>query len=198
MLNKVAMTMVVLLVMVAVGLGAWTLGRSIGNAGTPVAEGTATPTPTAKAATREVRPASATGFDPLGTDGAERPELALYAVDGKPSTDWHSESYNSEDLGGLKSGVGLLLTLDQSVPVKQVSVDFGSGSGGSAEIRVGDSQDLKDMTVIGKSAEASGKKIFTAEAPEKGRHVVIWFTKMPTYQGKYRGTVIDVKILATK
>ncbi|MFI6800198.1 protein kinase family protein [Streptosporangium canum] len=197
MLNKVAMTMVVLLVMVAVGLGAWTLGRSIGNAGTPVAEGTATPTPTAATATREVKPASATGFDPLG-GGDERGELALYAVDGKPSTDWHSESYNSEDFGRLKDGVGLMLTLDQSMPVKQVSVDFGSGSGGSAEVRVGDSQDLKNMTVIGKSAEASGKKVFTAESPKKGKNVLIWFTKMPTYQGKYRGTVIDVKILATK
>lgn len=54
------------------------------------------------------------------------------------------------------------------------------------------------MTVIGKSAEASGKKVFTAESPKKGKNVLIWFTKMPTYQGKYRGTVIDVKILATK
>ncbi|MGV9773926.1 protein kinase family protein [Streptosporangium sp. NPDC003464] len=198
MVNKVVMTMVVLLVMVAVGLGAWTLGRSIGNAGTPVAEGTATPTPTAKAATREVRPAAATGFDPLGTDGAERPELALYAVDGKPSTDWHSESYNSEDFGRLKDGVGLMLTLDQSMPVKQVSVDFGSGSGGAVEIRVGDSQNLKDMTVLGKSTDASGKKTFSSDSPKKGRHVLVWFTKMPTYQGKYRGTVHEVKVLATK
>ncbi|WP_406311291.1 protein kinase family protein [Streptosporangium sp. NBC_01639] len=198
MVNKVAMTMVVLLVMVAVGLGAWTLGRSIGNAGTPTAEQTAKPTATVAAATREVKPASASGFDPLGTDGAERPELALYAVDGKPSTDWHSESYNSEDFGRLKDGVGLMLTLDQSMSVKQVSVDFGSGSGGAAEVRVGDSQSLKDMTAIGKSAEASGKKVFSAESPEKGRHILIWFTKMPTYQGKFRGTVIDVKVLATK
>ncbi|WP_433248108.1 protein kinase family protein [Streptosporangium sp. CA-135522] len=197
MVNKVAMTLVVLLVMVAVGLGAWTLGRSIGNAGTPEAGQTATPTPTAEAATREVKPASATGFDPLG-GGDERGELALYAVDGKPSTDWHSESYNSEDFGRLKDGVGLMLTMDQSVPVKQVSVDFGSGSGGSAEVRVGDSQNLKDMTVIGKSAEASGKKTFNAESPQKGRYVLVWFTKMPTYQGKFRGTVIDVKVLATK
>ncbi|MFJ2028092.1 protein kinase family protein [Streptosporangium sp. NPDC087985] len=197
MLGKVAMTLVVLLVMVAVGLGAWTLGRSIGNAGTPTAEQTVTPTVTTSTATREVKPASVTGFDPLG-DHEERGELALYAVDGKPSTDWHSESYDSEDFGRLKDGVGLILDMGQSVPVKQVSVDFGAASGGAAELRVGDSQDLGSMAVVQKFTDAAGKKTFTTDSPQKGRYVLIWFTKMPTYQGKFRGTVVDVKIFATK
>ncbi|MFF5205216.1 protein kinase family protein [Streptosporangium sp. NPDC000396] len=198
-LNKVAMTLVVLLVMVAVGLSAWTLGRSIGNTGTPAAGETAKPAPTASAvATREVKPARVTGFDPLSEDGEERSELALNAVDGKSSTDWHSESYNSVDFGRLKEGVGLLLDMGQNVPVKQVSVDFGGGSGGTVEIRVGDSQDLKAMETVGKSTDASGKKTFSADSPQKGRYVVVWFTKLPTYQGKFRGTVFDVKVLATK
>ncbi|WP_329088089.1 protein kinase family protein [Streptosporangium sp. NBC_01469] len=199
MVNKVAMTVVVLLVMVAVGLGAWTLGRSIGNAGTPTAgEESTTPTPTVEAAPREVKPSSVTGFDPLSTDREERGELAGYAVDGKESTDWHSESYDSADFGRLKTGVGLLLDMGKSIPVKQVSIEFGGTSGGTAELRVGDSAELEALDVVEKFSGLSGKKTFTAETPKKGRYVLVWFTKMPTYQGKYRGQVLDMKVLATK
>lgn len=199
MLGKVAMTTIVLLVMAAVGVGAWTIGRSIGNADTPTTDVTATPTQAAPVETREVKPESVTGFDPMGADGEERPELALLAVDGKPSTDWHSESYASADFGNLKSGVGLLLDLGQSVPVKQVTIDFGGeSSGGTVELRVGGSADLNSLKAIHKFSGATGKKTYNAEAPEKGRYLLVWFTKLPTYQGKFRGTVHDVKVTAVK
>ncbi|MEV7907736.1 discoidin domain-containing protein [Streptomyces anulatus] len=192
------MTVVVLLVMAAVGLGAWTLGRSIGNAGTPTAGVTVTPTPTTAVATHEVKPQSVSGFDPLG-DGEERADLALNAVDGKPSTDWHTQSYASADFGRLKEGVGLLLDLGQSVPIKQVTVDFGGeSSGGTVELRAGDSSELNGLPVVHKFTDAAGKKTFNADSPQKGRYLLVWFTKLPTYQGKFRGTVLDVKVLATK
>ncbi|MEU0521217.1 protein kinase family protein [Streptosporangium sp. NPDC006007] len=199
--SKVAMTVVVLLVMTAVGFGAWTLGRNIGNGGTPAVGETATPTPTVTVATREVKPQSVSGFDPLG-DGEERAELALNAVDGKPSTDWHSESYGSADFGRLKQGVGLLLDMGQSVPVKQMTVDFGAKSvGGTVEVRVGDSSDLGVLSVAHKFTDTVGKKTFNADSPQKGRYVLIWFTRLPdfpTYQGMFRGSVVDVKVLAVK
>ncbi|GHH65662.1 serine/threonine protein kinase [Streptosporangium violaceochromogenes] len=197
MIGKVAMTVVVLLVMVAVGFGAWTLGRSIGNAGTPTPGTTSTPTPTVTLATREMKP-QPVGFDPLG-DGEERPELALNAVDGKSSTDWHSESYESVDFGRLKTGVGLLLDMGQQVPVRQVSVDFGGqSSGGSVEIRVGETADLGSLPVAHRFSDATGKKSFIAEKPPEGRYVLVWFTRLPTYQGKFRGTILDVKVFTTK
>ncbi|MFI6509784.1 protein kinase family protein [Streptosporangium sp. NPDC050855] len=198
MLNKVAMTVVVLLVMVAVGLGAWTLGRSIGNAGTPSpGERSTTPTPTTAAATREVKPSAVIGFDPLG-DREEGSRWTSGAVDGKESTDWHSETYDSADFGRLKKGVGLLLDMGKSVPVKQVSVDFGDTSGGAAELRIGDSAELGSLSVVEKFSGLSGKKTFTAPAPKKGRYVLVWFTEMPSSAEGYRGQVVEAKVLATK
>ena len=144
-----------------------------------------------------MKPSSAIGFDPLG-DREERGELAGFAIDGKDSTDWHSESYDSADFGRLKTGVGLLLDMGESVPVKQVTVDFGGTSGGTAELRVGDSPQLESLSVLQKVNGVSGKKTFTAEAPKKGRYVLVWFTKMPTYQGKFRGQVQEIKVFATK
>ncbi|MER7210734.1 protein kinase family protein [Streptosporangium sp. NPDC000239] len=199
MLGKVAMTAIVLLVMAAVGVGAWTIGRSIGNAGTPTAGVTVTPTQPVPVETREVKPKSVTGFDPFGADGEERPELALNAVDSKSSTDWHSESYTSADFGNLKKGVGLLLDLGQSVPVKQVTVDFGNLSpSGTVELRIGDSADLGGLKTVHKFSGLTGKKTYSADSTEKGRYVLIWFTKLPPYQGMFRGSVFDVKVTAVK
>ncbi|MFD0888526.1 serine/threonine protein kinase, partial [Streptosporangium algeriense] len=178
---------------------AWTIGRSIGNAGTPTTGVTATPTQAAPVATHEVKPKSAIGFDPFGADGQERPELAPNAVDSKSSTDWHSESYTSADFGNLKKGVGLLLDLGQSVPVKQVTVDFGSLSpSGTVELRIGNSADLNDLKAVHKFSGLSGKKTYSADSAEKGRYVLIWFTKLPPYQGMFRGSVFDVKVTAVK
>ncbi|MBW8827828.1 MAG: hypothetical protein JF603_15990, partial [Acidobacteria bacterium] len=48
-------------------------------------------------------------FDPEA-DGSENEETARLAVDGNPSTLWHTDHYKRRDLGGLKSGVGLVFT----------------------------------------------------------------------------------------
>ncbi|MBG0826957.1 serine/threonine protein kinase [Planomonospora sp. ID67723] len=197
MLGKVIMVAVVLLVMAAVGLGAWTLGRNLGNAGIPTAGATVKPTPTTSTATQKVKSVSASGFDPLG-DNEEQGKRAADSVDGKPSTDWHSESYGSADFGRLKTGVGLLLDLKESVPVKEVVADFGGTSGGTVELRVGDSKDLDDLDVVEKTSDVGGKKTFTVKSPKEGRYVLIWFTELPTYQGKFRGQVNEVEVLAAK
>ncbi|MFC4057061.1 serine/threonine protein kinase [Planomonospora corallina] len=200
MLGKVAVGVVVLLVMAAVGLGAWTLGRSIGNAGGGSdATVSAAPTPTSKApATREVKPGSAQGFDPMGDDGDERSDLAHLALDGKPSTEWYSQSYNSADFGRLKTGVGLLIDLKKSVTVTEVTADFGPVSGGAMEVRVGES---KSLDALGKVAEISGlggKKTLSVKSPKQGRYVLLWFTEAPPHQGRYRAQVNEVKIRAVK
>ena len=72
MLNRVLMTVVVLLVIAAVGVGAWTIGRSLGSPNDPQAE--TTPTASASAPPQPmvvVKPEKATGFDPLADTGRE-------------------------------------------------------------------------------------------------------------------------------
>ncbi|MBG0814370.1 protein kinase family protein [Planomonospora sp. ID82291] len=198
-LGKVAVGVVVLLVMAAVGLGAWTLGRSIGKAGdAPQAGGGSSPTPTAgTVSTREVKSPAVELFDPMG-DGAEQNQRLRDAVDGKPSTDWHSHTYNSSDFGRLKEGVGILLDLKESVPVKEVTADFGPVSGGTVELRVGDSRSLKDLSVVDKASDLGGKETFTVKSPKPGRYVVLWFTKVPNYQGGFRAQVNEVEVRAVK
>ncbi|GIH98020.1 protein kinase family protein [Planobispora takensis] len=197
-LGKVAMVVVVLLVMTAVGLGAWTLGRNLGNNGTPPADATSKPSSSsAPSATREVKSLAASGFDPLG-DNDEQNKRAADAVDGKPSTDWHSETYDSADFGRLKTGVGLMIDMKESVQVKEVQIDFGGTSGGTVELRIGSSKSVDGTDVVDKTSDVGGKKTFTLDSPKKGRYLLIWFTEVPTYQGRYRGQVNEVKVLAVK
>ncbi|MFC7646531.1 discoidin domain-containing protein [Streptosporangium lutulentum] len=148
--------------------------------------------------TREVKPKSVSGFDPLG-DGPEGDGHVQNAIDGKSSTDWHTETYNNTpDFGGLKDGAGLLMDMGESIPIRQVSIEFGDTPGGTAELRLGDTKDLNKLAVTGKPTDAVGTKEFTFETGQKSRYVLIWFTKLPPFEQGFRGSVLDVKILASK
>jgi Mn2+-dependent serine/threonine protein kinase len=186
---------VVAIVMVAVGLGAWTMGRNLAQPAAPQAQ---QPTPTASESSQPesleaVKPVRARGFDPLG-DRTEHPEIAKDAIDGKSSTDWHTDSYNSADFGRLKKGVGLLLDLGKSTRIADVEVSFGSAKGASVELRVGDSDKLDALKPVAKKEGVSGQVTFTPEKEASGRYVLIWFTRLPPFEGGFRGTIYEVVV----
>jgi hypothetical protein len=156
------------------------------------------PSPTASQAAptageaKEVKPVKAQGFDPLG-DRTEHPEIAADAIDGKDSTDWHTDSYNSADFGRLKKGVGLLLDMGKSIRVSDVVVALG-GKGSSVELKVGDSNDLDALKTVANQDNASGTVTLTPEKEATGRYVLIWFTRLPAFEGRFRGTIYDVVV----
>ncbi len=193
-LNRVLMTLVVLLVIAAVGVGAWTIGRSLGSPSPP---GTASAEPTtsasASAAAETVKPDRARGFDPLG-DGDEKPDLAKLAIDGKPSTLWKTETYTSADLGRLKDGVGLLLDMGKSVQISDVVATLSDAPGANVELKVGDSADLDSLKTVATKKNAAGKTTLTPDETASGQYVLIWFTRVPTDAGTFHGTIYEVVV----
>ncbi|MDA0633727.1 protein kinase family protein [Nonomuraea sp. MCN248] len=194
LLNRVLMTVVVLLVIVAVGVGAWTIGRSLGSPDDREAQ----PSPTAAvsqspAQSQEVKPEEATGFDPLG-DKEEKAELAALTIDGKPSTFWKTDNYNSAELGNLKDGVGLLVDLGKSMQISDVVATLGETPGANVELRVGDEADLSSLKTVAKAKDASGKTTFKPEQTASGQYVLIWFTRLPADAGKFHGTIYEVVV----
>ncbi|MFC7591324.1 protein kinase family protein [Nonomuraea antimicrobica] len=137
--NRVLVTLLVLLVIAAVGVGAWTIGRSLGS---PTASQTASARPSdpaaASAEAKVVKPDKAQGFDPLG-DNEEKSEMAKLAIDGKPDTLWKTETYSSAELGRLKDGVGLLLDMGESMQISDVVATLSQAQGATVELKVGDS-----------------------------------------------------------
>ncbi|MDQ6695958.1 MAG: protein kinase [Actinomycetota bacterium] len=65
---------------------------------------------------------SAIAFDPFGNNGDERNDIASKAVDGDPSSVWQTEQYNNPGFGGLKPGVGLVVSLAKTAELRQVIV----------------------------------------------------------------------------
>ncbi len=107
----------------------------------PGGGGEAEPAP---AAAGPLTVASVRDYDPLGDD-RERPDLLPLATDGDPSTAWYTENYqDTPELGNLKEGVGLALTLPAPAVATEMVIDSptpGSplpGAGARKRDRAGD------------------------------------------------------------
>ncbi|GAA1981788.1 protein kinase family protein [Nocardiopsis rhodophaea] len=197
--TKVALGVVALLVFVAVVVGAWTIGSSFSGSDNPSADGTSsdgdgTNKDGDEVQLAELKPLSAKGFDPPPGDGGEHDGNAKDAIDGDPSTAWKTEGYNSADFGKLKPGVGLLLDMGDPVELHEVELVLGTAGPANLEILVGDGADLSALDSAASADGVSGEETVKLAEPAKGRYVVVWFTELPQ-DGKYRGTINEVKLL---
>ncbi|GAA1756395.1 hypothetical protein GCM10009834_12330 [Streptomonospora arabica] len=189
-----------LVVFIGVVVAAWNIGTSMSGSGggeDPDGQTTGGDGGQDPAELSAIPPQSANGFDPLGDDGEEHDEIAGQAVDGQPTTEWHTQGYESADLGGLKQGVGLRIDLGKSHEVHEVSLDLGDGPH-DVEILVGDSTDPSALGAGGSPAAsesgAQGEVDFELSEPAEAQYVVVWFTSLPQDGARYRGIVNEVEL----
>jgi eukaryotic-like serine/threonine-protein kinase len=115
-------------------------------------------------------------YDPQGT-GSEHSDTAPLATDGSTSTVWMTEHYNSQDFGGLKDGLGLVLDAGSAVKLTSLKVTTPT-PGFTAEIQAGDSPtggfatDSLSQTVTGTTAT------FTLDG-KTAQYYVVWITQLP-------------------
>jgi len=138
------------------------------------------------------RVAAIRALDPEG-DGDEDTRRSPRAVDGDPSTTWRSQSYNSAAFGGLKDGVGLSLKLEAPAVLRAVQLDV-KRTGGTVEIRVGDTPDISASTVVATQDLTSEQLTITATGAKPAEYVMLWFTSLPRDGGKYRIEVSEVRL----
>jgi len=86
---------------------------------------------------RPVAVASAAAFDPPPGSGSEHDAEVANLLDGDPATTWATEDYGTAQFGGLKTGVGVILTLDRSQPLGALEV-VSPTRGWSADVYVTD------------------------------------------------------------
>jgi predicted Ser/Thr protein kinase len=116
-----------------------------------------------------------TDYDPQGT-GGEHAFTAPRATDGNPSTVWMTEHYNSQDFGGLKDGLGLVLNAGSSVKLAQLTVDTPTPDF-VAEVEVGDSES-GPFTADSSSRTVGATTTFTLDG-KSGQYYVVWITLLP-------------------
>ncbi|MEE6294851.1 murein biosynthesis integral membrane protein MurJ [Georgenia wangjunii] len=142
------------------------------TATTPAAEPT-TPPPPAPAAPPQI--AAIAPLDPEG-DGAENPELTSNAFDGDPESYWRSRSY-VDPAYGMKSGIGLAITLAEETLVSEVRIDL-MGNGGNVQIRATDPATPTEGTLLAEGPMGPGSTFALAE-PTTTSTIVLWFTSLP-------------------
>jgi hypothetical protein len=185
--GRAVASVVILLVMAAIGVGAWSLGRNLGSSpGHPRASGShGQPTPVS--ATTVLTPASVHGFDVYdtsGSDGNENDNQAHNAIDGNPATAWQSLYYTNAKFGNLKPGTGLILDMGKPVRLSDMEVKFGAAPGADVSIRVGNQNTLSpatlgSFTTVAHANGIGGTYTFQMTSHASGRYVLIWFTKLP-------------------
>jgi hypothetical protein len=193
MLSRLAIVLVVLLVLAAIGTGVYSLTRSHGGAGAGAGGSGRGSAPPSVAASTVLTPVSAGGFDALGLandPGNEDNAGAPMAIDGDNTTAWHTQFYVGSPLfGGLKAGTGLILDMGKPVSLSKVEITFGPEAGANVAIMVGNNKSvssagLASFTKVAKRKHlGGGLQTFTASSAAKGRYVLIWFTKLPPLQG---------------
>jgi len=114
-------------------------------------------------------------YDPQG-NGGEYSSTAPQATDGSSSTFWKTEHYLSQDFGGLKDGLGLVLDAGSSAKLAQLTVTTPT-PGFTAEIQVGDSQS-GPFTVDSSSQTVEATTTFTLDG-KSGEYYVVWITQLP-------------------
>lgn len=193
---RLAAVVAICLALVAAVAFAFRLGR---DSGKPVAQPTGAAHAGRSPVSKQLQVVSATAFDPEG-DQSENDAEAGYAIDGKPSTTWQTSTYyNNPRLGGLKSGVGLLLDLGATESVGSVRAHF-VGSPTSVAIEAAQPwvhdppTSVTDLQRVASNDSAGADTVLRVRPGTRTRYLVVWLTKLPPVPGGYRGEISDLSV----
>ncbi|WP_327268977.1 serine/threonine protein kinase [Streptomyces sp. NBC_01218] len=190
------------LLIAALGLGSWQLAEALLDGKKDTGETDTTRTTDSDSTDKNVlvsgKPVTivdADDFDPLGTDGGEKPELIKNLFDGDSATSWYTQTYYTAKFGGLKTGVGVVLDLGKVQQVGSVNVSFLGGTT-SVELRTTEKASIPSMpdgfTTV---ADGSGTDVkLTPQHPVQARYLLVWLTELPGSGKDYRGKVTEIKV----
>jgi putative peptidoglycan lipid II flippase len=117
-----------------------------------------------------------TSYDPQGSDRAEHNDSVHLATDRNPSTFWTTDIYRTQDFGGLKKGVGIILDAGKSVAPKQLTVTTDT-PGFLAKVQGGDSA-AGPFHDVSSEQTVNGTATFTLNGGP-ARYFVVWVTRLP-------------------
>jgi serine/threonine protein kinase len=187
---RAVISVVIALVLAAVGVAAWSLSHSGHRSATPPPPRPSSSAPAA-AASVLLKPVSASSFNALGQPPGSNEDSAEVgnAIDGSASTFWHTSYYDGNPVfGGLKTGTGLLLDMGRDVRLSQIVVQFGTVCCAHVQIEIGNDNNpvasaLSTFTVLQRSDAAQGNTTFNVTKNTTGRYVLIWLTYLPPLTG---------------
>ncbi|GGL39903.1 hypothetical protein H9L10_13570 [Phycicoccus endophyticus] len=131
-------------------------------------------------------------YDPQG-DNAENSSIAPKTYDGDTSTGWYSENYLTDEFGGLKQGVGLIVDLGPNKKPQDVRLDIPKNV--DLEVYVGPDASLEGARKIGSKKNVKGELDFPVPQKVSGQYIVVWYTGLhPDEDGKRRAWLNEVVV----
>jgi serine/threonine-protein kinase len=115
-------------------------------------------------------------FDPEGNDGTENDADLPLLHDGDAATTWGTDRYKSAAFGGLKHGVGVVLSLSAVADLGSLSVDSPS-TGWTASVYVAD-EAASTLSGWGKPVAELGDERRVSLAGHRGGAVLLWITRL--------------------
>ncbi|MET3961951.1 hypothetical protein ABIE44_001885 [Marmoricola sp. OAE513] len=200
---KVFLAVLLVLAVAAAAYVAFVAGKDDGDDAPATSTGTPTATVAPPSATpvvtgTPVKIEDAGDFDPEGDPPSENPGQVRRAYDGDPATGWTTGTYNSAGLGGLKSGVGIVVDLGSDRAVTSVEVTlvgeptdvefYASPAGADAP-----PAELADTTRVGRVAGAESSATVRLESV-RTRYLVVWLTRLPPVGGGFKGQIAEILV----
>ncbi len=115
-------------------------------------------------------------YDPRGQEEQYYGATAVYATDGNPATVWHTEGYATPEFGGLKDGVGLVLSSGSATTLRSITVVTPT-PGFSARVESSSTQD-GPFAVDSATRTVGARTTFTLDG-KSGTYWVVWITQLP-------------------
>lgn len=128
---------------------------------------------------------------PENPQKADKPERAERINNGGT---WTTQRYNSPQYGGLRTGMGIELSLKEKASVSEVVVTGATGDGGSIELRtVGPNGEPGDVLAAApfKGSEPVSLK---PEKPVEADKVMLWIAELPPADGGFRAEVSAIEV----
>jgi transcriptional regulator with XRE-family HTH domain len=139
--------------------------------------------------------AAAEAFGPGGLGDGDNPSGAAYVLASRPPLPWSTNWYASPKFGMLKSGTGLLLTLDHQSTITSVRIDLTGYQGVNLQLKVADGTAPQDFKVVATADNTGGTVRLTLRDPASARYLLIWFTQLPPNgAGEYQESVYHVLV----
>jgi hypothetical protein len=148
----------------------------------------------------EVAIRSVDDYDPQGNDGAEHPEEAPSAVDGDVQTAWETDRYTTAQLGGLKTGVGLIVELESDIEIGGLVVASRLSGWTFQVFDAGGVDGVPDAADA--RPDTNGARTFTVEdgvaeidlEPFRSGAVLIWITGLAPDGGGFKASIAEVAV----
>ena len=141
---------------------------------------------------------SVSDYDPYGNDKHENPQLAPMAIDNDPVSSWRTVSYKAADMSG-KPGVGMLVDLGAPRPVDAVRLSLlGLGTDLTVYATDNPTKKMRTFTTMVAVTGAPSQVTLRVPRPVTTRYLVVWFTRLPSVDGRFQGGVSDIKVLDRK